>query len=184
MPGSVPFVAAVMGALVFAAAADAQTVAAGRDVCGMAWFSDGVARDEYTRLSTVLGRTARHQAAVKAAAEASEALLRRLAALQRQDLITERVAADQAAQAATRSGALAATQTDLSSYCLGRLKRAPDSFTEAIATHTARARRFAAMPDNQLLVAFRSDTEQIRRDFGTPADAARTLRIVLRSAGP
>lgn len=178
----VRWVAAVVVLLASAAAAGAQTVAGGRDVCASAWFHDEAAREEFARLSNTLEKTDRHREAVRTDAEATQALLTRLTASGSGALLEERAVVERTARDAWRSPELAGVQAELTRYCLQRMRRAPRSFTDAMLTHAARSRRLAALPDNRLAVAFRTDTDQFRRELSTPEAAARTIRTVLASA--
>jgi hypothetical protein len=160
----------------------AQTVAAGRDICSTAWFHDGAARQEFSRLSNILEKTDRHRDAIRVSAETSEILLKRLTSIPRVDLLEPRLAAERAARESARAPELAAVQAQLTTYCLERLRRSPDSFTAALLTQAARHRHLAGLSDDGLIAAFSSDTAQLTRDLGTPQAAARTIRIVLAGA--
>jgi hypothetical protein len=160
----------------------AQTIAAGWDICRVVRFDDSTARGEFNRLSEALEKSERHQAAVRAGADAVENLVKRLTAIQKTDLLGERLAAEKAARDASQAPELAGVQVKLSEYCLNRLQRSPGTFTDGLSTHMARLRRLTALPDDRLLIAFKADTDQINRDFGTPDAAARTIRTVLAGA--
>src|SRR5262245_58880449 len=150
----------------------AQTVAAGRDICGSAWFHDETARREFSRLSSALEKTDRHRDAVRSGAEASATLLKRVTSMPGADLLGPRRAAERAAGESSRAPELAGVQVQLTTYCLSRLRRSPDSFTSAVLTQAARLHQQAGLPDDRLLAAFSSDTAQIMRDFGTPEATA------------
>jgi hypothetical protein len=158
---------------------EAQTVAAGWDVCAVAWFHDEATRREFDASSRALEADGRHQSALAAIRDATAGLLSRLSA----DLKAARAATEQAVREATRSPALSAVQQRLAGYCLERIKRSPRSYTDAVFTQAARLKRQAALAADERAEAFRSDTDQLRRDVGTPEAAARTIGLVLDGLG-
>jgi hypothetical protein len=181
-PGSMPLtLRQTVCVLSFAAlgsplGADQAPVAAGLDICAMAVVRDGAKAAEFRALRAGLERSARFQAANRAMADAGQALTVRLS--QKLELLDTRLAADTTWFESVRSDELTDIQVALSDFCLRRLKQAPEAEIDRMLAYAARTQELAAMPPDQLAAAVTADTQQLLRDFGTPAAARRTIARV------